>query len=145
MQPIKATFDSLFSDRYHLLDIPEGLDCIEQHFFQCGPGWYRLLASLLETIDHYISVEARDLNFKITSIRESFASLQIGFYGADAFITGAIRLAEKVSFHTCEVCGLPGEICGSQCHYIKSLCPNHAKEQGLRPLSNAFHDKVGMK
>lgn len=97
-------------------------------------GWYNLIRSLCRTIqthvnnqvrigskvvtstDQYLEVSQEDLDERkffiqpeVIQIKEKWGGLRVYLSGGDGFISGAITLAEDLSFEICEFCGAPGK------------------------------------
>jgi hypothetical protein len=72
--------------------------------------------------------------FKVLQVKEKFAGLRfyVRFDGlrlrhTDDAISRRIGAAMEESFHTCEICGQPGEL--REDGWIKTLCDEHASGQ----------------
>jgi hypothetical protein len=91
----------------------------------CGDGWYDLLDTLCGTIQHHINwklksneyavqrgeaepIEPETLQFVVGQVKEKFGGLRFYGMGGDDFTSGAISMAESMSFKICETCGAPG-------------------------------------
>ena len=105
---------------------------------ECGDGWYQLIDSLCGTIQHYLdrvnNRRARDAHAAprhdekvpqvvASQVKEKFGGLRFYYDGGDEHISGAVSMAESMSFTTCDVCGSPGEQVSG--HYIRILCSTH--------------------
>lgn len=75
--------------------------------FECGDGWYKILEQLIDQIDSYIQQKYKDkeFDFQIVQIKEKFGGLRFYFDGGDDVIHELTRLAENLSYNTCEYCG----------------------------------------
>ena len=96
----------------------------ERFFFECGDGWYNILASLLWRINKHeehvrqnnayrVRHERDPIKYesvKIVQIKEKWAGLRFYYDGGDDYISGAVALAEDMSYKTCEECGNPGTL-----------------------------------
>lgn len=69
-----------------------------------------------------VQVEATQVKQKLGGLR-----FYIGHNAGDAYIRGAISMAEDMSMKTCEVCGSPGKRRGGG--WIRTLCDEHATAQ----------------
>jgi hypothetical protein len=82
------------------------------HFgFQHRDRWFDLVWRLCEQIEKVVG----GTPFKVAQVKEKFGGLRFYFEGGnDAFdaIRAHIAVAEKESFHICEVCGQPGTLMG---------------------------------
>ena len=70
----------------------------------------------------------RKMNVVATQVKEKYGTLRFYVYGADEYVHGLIQMAEAMSMITCETCGAPGKERGGG--WIRTLCDEHAKEQG---------------
>jgi len=113
----------------------------------CGDGWYQLIDTLCGTIQgHVNSVErqrtwALEKNAKgididnpyevpepvvqvnVQQIKEKFGTLRFYTTGGDAYIHGAINMADTMSEHICEECGNVGKRRSGT--WIRTLCDQH--------------------
>lgn len=117
----------------------------------CGDGWYEIVDSLLSEINSYINAkEAKPkqnkqrsffsfINFfipsklkintkeepiphiQITEITKRFGGLNICYEGGDNYIQGLIKLAEEMSYKTCEQCGSTTNV-GITSGIINTIC-----------------------
>ena len=63
-----------------------------------------------------------------TQVKEKFGGLRFYTNGYTDKVSGMIRMAESMSYRTCEVCGNPGR---SNTHgWISTLCDTHRLERG---------------
>lgn len=58
-------------------------------------------------------------------VKEKFGLLRFNYQGGDSYIRGLVSFAESMSSCTCEYCGSPGSIVGT--NWLKTLCPEHAQ------------------
>ena len=110
-----------------------------RHFnFRCDEGWINILSCLLDLISERLkTLEARGLSddgsrpeFKFFQIKEKFGGLRIHTDGySDEFILGAVDVARRMSYKTCEVTGRPGFLC-KKGSWVKTLCDEKAEELG---------------
>ena len=68
-------------------------------------------------------------------VKEKFGGLRIHVTVANDVIRQRLESAEQESFHTCEVCGRPGKL--PEGSWIKTLCDEHASEQGAVEIDRA--------
>lgn len=61
-------------------------------------------------------------------VKEKFGTLRFYYRGGDDQIRGMVRMAESMSAVTCEECGSPGKIRGSE--WFRTLCDQHAIKEG---------------
>jgi hypothetical protein len=102
----------------------------EQVYRQCGPGWNRLINPLV--------LRATEIGARVDVIKEKYGGLRFywtpednGDTKAEIELEDMVRQAEEESFHTCEMCGAAGNLMLKGSWY-KTLCPEHAKDQGYR-------------
>jgi hypothetical protein len=77
--------------------------------------------------------EASSIQFKILQVKEKFGGLRVYVNDANDAIRQRIETAALESFHTCEICGQPGEL--REESWIKTLCDEHnACEPGAREI-----------
>jgi hypothetical protein len=115
---------------------------------ETGEGWWPLIESLCKLIHHHVKTtnERRELllednpynlaipdeieKVKVLQIKEKFGGLRFYYNGGDEFIDGAVRLAELISYKTCETCGNPGS--ARTGGWVKTLCETHHQEREER-------------
>jgi len=92
--------------------------------FECGDGWYNIIADLSEKLSKYEEIFA-------TQVKEKFGSLRfyIGPCNKENWdeVYKLISEAESKSAETCEVCGKPGKTVGRQ--WLRTLCVECNKEE----------------
>jgi hypothetical protein len=112
--------------------------------FECGDGWYNIIDQLCASIQSHIDwknqqrerlLESNPYNIEIpkempqvvaTQVKEKFGTLRFYYDGGDDIIDGMVRMAESMSYVTCEVCGNPGK---SNSHgWISTLCNTHREK-----------------
>lgn len=109
--------------------------------FQCGDGWHDLIDCLCSCIQHHVdwklkgqeqqvaagrlppedSLSEEQLQVVADQVKEKFGGLRFYYTGGDDEIRGMVRLAESLSFKTCEDCGAPGELRKTR-HWWRTLC-----------------------
>lgn len=85
--------------------------------FECGDGWYNIINTLCEKIQHYIDWKSRDMTeedkeaFQVVAdqVKEKFGTLRFYFHGGDEMIEGMVSMAEAITNITCEDCGNIGQ------------------------------------
>ena len=96
----------------------------ERFWFACGDGWFNILSSLLYRINMhekhvrqnnaYRVRHGRDPikyeSVKISQVKEKWGGLRFYYDGGDDYVSGAVALAEDLSYKTCEACGNPGKV-----------------------------------
>jgi hypothetical protein len=97
-----------------------------------GDGWFEILWRLCEDLEPLVAGH----EFKVLQVKEKFGGLRfyVRFDGlrlshADDAISRRIGAAMEESFHTCEVCGKPGEL--REARWIRTLCDEHASGHGM--------------
>ncbi len=76
-----------------------------------------------------LAMEEAEKTIPVASqVKEKFGGLRFYVHGATEKHWNYITFAESMSYHTCEVCGKPGEYYTDGWHTV--LCDEHAKEQG---------------
>ena len=104
-------------------------NCIE-----CDSGWVEIIDHMCGAIEVYADNEMiHEKHYpEFVSIKEKFGILQIEIKNRDNIIDLVVKSCEKISWHTCEVCGEPGELfCSSKYRdwsNYKTLCLEHAIE-----------------
>jgi hypothetical protein len=118
-------------------------------YIQCGDGWYDILYRLCSIVSNRIESHKRMdklLNFNWSQIKEKFGGLRAYCYGADEYMSGAIDMAESMSYITCEVSGekgrkrykkkdLDGIIIPA---WVKTLSDSVALDQGYVDVESGF-------
>jgi hypothetical protein len=108
----------------------------------CGNGWHDLINSICQIIASLNkNIKERNrliagnneeiIDFKFDQIKEKFGGLRVYYSGGDDFIRGLVRMAETMSYKTCEVCGNKGK--PNKGGWISTLCDScrSKNEQGL--------------
>lgn len=92
--------------------------------FECGPGWYDLLAELSRKIEglleEYAQVykqfgceDADDVGMYAVQVKEKYGTLRFYMSSETDEISDLIGKAEVLSTQVCESCGDPGKMRGS--------------------------------
>lgn len=95
-------------------------------------GWFHIIRGLCLCIDRH--VKRKNIDFKFAQIKEKFGTLRVYSYGADDYIHGVVRMAEEMSAVTCEVTGLPGQMCRKGFWY-RTLSLEQAEKDGYEVCS----------
>jgi len=77
--------------------------------FECGKGWYDIIANLCEQIDKSLTEEEKK-TFRVDQIKEKYGTLRFYINGGSDKIFDYIDEAEKMSEITCESCGKEGKL-----------------------------------
>jgi hypothetical protein len=110
-------------------------------YIECGDGWYDLLDKLCNIIQNRIDFnlkQGNESNFYWAQIKEKFGGLRAYCYGADEYMSGAISMAETMSYMICEFSGERGRLRkqrkGDNSEPIfawwKTLSDNEAEKEG---------------
>jgi hypothetical protein len=97
--------------------------------FECGEGWFGLISDLCHNLTNYC-VENNIEIPEVVQVKEKFGGLR--FYIGETPenhwhpICDIISAAEKKSYETCEVCGLPGK--PNKEGWIRTTCPEHVTQ-----------------
>lgn len=105
----------------------------EDMYFECNDGWYQLIDNLFHILTSHAVNAQLDDNFKVVTVKEKFGGLRVyytasfssGIYNGDDFVSGAIAMAERISYNICDMCGAPGEV-RVKSSWLKTRCDNHA-------------------
>jgi len=97
-------------------------------YFSCDDGWYNIISNVLYVCGDHADRRLKD--FKFVQIKEKFGGLRMYAEGADDFINGVVRMAENLSYHTCEITGKEGYLC-SNGRLLKTLCAEEAEKLGF--------------
>jgi hypothetical protein len=98
--------------------------------FYVGDGWLPLVENLCAIIENHLKYLAPDIDQKeifVSQVKEKFGGLRFYMNQETPYISGAIAMAESMSYSICETCGKPGKRCGGG--YIVTLCEEHDKER----------------
>ena len=105
--------------------------------FACGEGWWPIIESLCQNIQHYLDWINKNHDAHpvveqvvVAQIKEKFGGLRFYYDGGDDKIRGMVTMAESWADHSCEECGAPGKSGGKG--WIKTLCPTHRAESDAR-------------
>lgn len=103
---IGGLVNGYFTDRPNITD---------SNFFQCGPGWNKLIKELIEDL-----IEL-GWNKEICQVKEKFGGLRFYINEGSDEIYNRIGKAEEESYETCEITGTPGEL-RRDIFWIRTLC-----------------------
>ena len=95
-------------------------------------GWGNLVDCLFGAINSHIEYELKNNQTQIVvapiQVKEKFGQLRFYYQGtSDPVIEGMVKLAERLSTKTCDVCGQPGSI-RKDLGWIRTLCDQHHQE-----------------
>ena len=100
-------------------------------FFECGDGWFTIIDELCAIIENYMENERDrakyDKNYKpceqieAIQVKEKFGGLRFYTNHEPNHITGAIRMAEHMSYCICEVCGSTDKVTQTN-DWVSRLC-----------------------
>ena len=100
----------------------------------CLSGWYKIIDQMCAAIQVYVDNEVfnEEIDPQFECIREKFGILDIQIKGSEKVVNLIVKSCERLSYHTCEYCGEPGELYVSSKHrswsHTKTLCLDHAIE-----------------
>ncbi len=105
--------------------------------FCCGDGWYKILDSLCQQIQHHIDWKQEQKEkygrgegcsqVVAVQVKEKFGGLRFYYDGGDDVIDGMVRMAESWASNTCETCGDAGKHrVDNGWHYV--ACDKHARK-----------------
>jgi hypothetical protein len=127
---IARKYPALFGDKDKLLT-----ESLMEFGCECSDGWYNLINHVCACIDEHIRNGhwKHEEPYRFFQIKEKYGGLRIYDNGHDDYIFGVIRLAESLSYVTCEVCGNAGRVCCSKTGYwLRTLCAEHAEQYEYR-------------
>lgn len=131
-------------DKYPaIFELRNGSKPIEPISFgiECGDGWYNIILALCESIDGELQHNERSIRYAekhgktpperigpihIEQVKEKFGELRFYVYQTTPDIEGMVRMAERMSIKTCEVCGCPGKLRSGG--WVRTLCDKHHGE-----------------
>ena len=98
--------------------------------FTHDDGWFDILWQLCEDLEPLVAQFEQETGsqFEVLQVKEKFGGLR--FYvncRRNEAIRQRIGIAVDESFHTCEVCGQPGEL--REDSWIKTVCDEHNASQ----------------
>lgn len=121
-------YPKIFADRYK--PMTETAMCWG---FDIGDGWYQIIDSLCDQIQHHIDWKNRDgekvVQVVATQVKEKFGGLRFYHSGGDDTIYGMVSMAESWAANTCEICGKPGKLRGGG--WLYTACDEHTKPEDL--------------
>lgn len=97
--------------------------------FDLSPGWKTLVDTLCSILEYKIinlPEEIRDSAY-CAQVKEKFGGLRFYMSQSSPEMEGAISMAEDMSMHICETCGMPGKRRGGG--WILTLCDLHHEEK----------------
>lgn len=100
--------------------------------FELPPGWKTLvhcLCSALESAIERLPEEIQE-GVQCAQVKEKFGGLRFYMTQETPYMSGAIRVAESMSYHVCETCGEPGKT--RQGGWILVQCDKHYEENQKR-------------
>lgn len=105
--------------------------------FDARPGWTPLLHNLCAVIEDHIKQLPEELreHVQCAQVKEKFGTLRFYMTQETPYITGAIAVAELLSYETCETCGLPGKVRSGG--WVLTLCDKHHKAREKKKKEDA--------
>lgn len=103
---------------------------------ECSDGWFAVLDGLCACIAEHIKNGhwQSEFPYRFSQIKEKYGGLRVYDWGHDDYIAGVIRMAEKMAYRTCELCGQPGQMCAAGV-WLRTLCPACSEKHNYVPLS----------
>jgi hypothetical protein len=97
--------------------------------FDARPGWDTLIHVLCATLERAIERLPEEIRegVQCAQVKEKFGGLRFYMTNETPYMSGAISVAEGMSYHICEACGLPGKVRSGG--WILTLCDKHHEEQ----------------
>lgn len=117
-------------DKYESLFYFDGKLHPANYGIACGDGWYDLLFELLLLIESHLAHKKPTSLFQISQVKEKFGGLRFYYDEGDDYIDGLVRLAENLSYKTCETCGSNQHI-GMTSGWLKVRCKSCAENESL--------------
>ena len=98
--------------------------------FRHDDGWFDILWRLFEDLELLVAEleQQTGCQFEVLQVKEKFGGLRVYVNGVTDAVRQRIGTAAHESFHTCEVCGLPGKL--REDGLIKTLCDERANAYG---------------
>jgi hypothetical protein len=98
--------------------------------FTHGDGWFDIVWRLCGDLEPLVEEFERESGhqFEVLQVKEKFGGLRFYVNHASDAIRQRIEVAEEESFHTCEICGRPGN--QREGAWSKTLCDLHDSESG---------------
>jgi hypothetical protein len=84
--------------------------------FEHDDGWFELEWQLCENLEKLVPKD-----YKLMQVKEKYGTLRWYDCGGTDAVNGQVRLAEKASAETCEVCGKKAQLCSTG-GWLKTLC-----------------------
>ena len=93
--------------------------------FSIGDGWFPILETLFPILEYEILrlPYEEHKGIYVAQIKEKFGGLCVYMNKSTPYMSGAIQMAENMSYSICETCGQPGKRRNSG--WIKTLCTRH--------------------
>lgn len=88
--------------------------------FACHDGWY----TLIDVLSELLTKHSAETN--ATQVKEKFGGLRFYLNSHDDYTIALTTMAEKLSFHICEICGAPGSSRNIE-GWSSTRCEEHAE------------------
>lgn len=100
--------------------------------FDLPVGWNVLAINLCDILEEYISSLPEEIKGEVycVQVKEKFGTLRWYMNEETPYISGVISMAEVMSAHICESCGLPGKI--TRGGWVRVLCDMHEQENKIK-------------
>lgn len=112
-----AKYPEIFADRHKSMQ--ETCMCWG---FECGDGWYDLIDNLCSLIQNHIEW-SKCPQVVAEQVKEKFGGLRFYYRGGDDFVSGAVSMADMLSYTICDVCGNKGT--RNEEGWISTRCEEH--------------------
>lgn len=122
----KVLEDKLFK-KYPKMFKQEDLETHMCLSISVGSGWFWILDNLCNCIQNYINAN-RLQQVEAVQVKEKFAQMRFYVNNSNPTIDGMIRLAEAISYVTCEKCGSIEDIVHTS-GWVKTLCGECARRE----------------
>lgn len=114
--------------------------------FDCNDGWYNLINGLCNSIQSYLdnNPHLKVTQVIATQVKEKFGRLCFYYMGGDKTIHGMVRLAEHLSYFTCEECGSMDKVTQTS-GWVYTRCePCHIKLGTFDKIANDDIEGIGI-
>jgi hypothetical protein len=127
-QQLFERFDHLYRGRH--LPLTQNLMSLG---FQCGDGWFDLIYTLSEQIEHYSHTHPEAAGVMAVQVKQKFGTLRFYVQPNLPEIEALISATAQQSAQTCEVTGQPGVLCSNHGSYC-TLSGEMAQQLGMSPV-----------
>ena len=100
----------------------DGEPIMSSDYFACCSGWYGIIKDLISG-----AIEA-GWDRKILQVKEKFGGLRFYIGAASSEVHDLIRIAEDLSYKTCEICGSTENVV-TEGRWLRTLCDKCRKKK----------------